>query len=137
MLEMMMVPTPLHAAPVLRASRIFLSAEEDLQPVFVFPITGGPCAGKTTAIAHLLERHTSFFPEYDITVVPEAATLYHQYGGRLPFGQPASSCGRVTEGGRNLLWELVRDSHAHSRSTRTHTADCRRRSVPAHSCSTS
>lgn len=102
-------PMRMLTTPSPRTSHILLSAETT-SPVFVFPITGGPCAGKTTAIAHLLEHQTAFFPDYDITVVPEAATLYHQYGGRLPFGQPASRCGRVTEGGRNLLWEMVSES---------------------------
>ena len=73
------------------------------QSVYVFPITGGPCAGKTTALAHLLQHQDTIFPSFNVDVVPEAATLYHQYGARLPFGQPASLCGKITENDRNLV----------------------------------
>ena len=75
----------------------------DAPPVYIFPITGGPCAGKTTALSHLLKSQTDLFPNYNVDVVPEAATLYHQYGARLPFGQPASTCGTVSENDRNVL----------------------------------
>ena len=75
--------------------------------VYTFTITGGPCAGKTSALAHLLEHQTKVFPQYDVDVVPEAATLYHQYGARLPFGMPPSRCGRISADERNLIWELL------------------------------
>ena len=71
--------------------------------VYTFSITGGPCAGKTSALKHLLDQQLEAFPSFAVDVVPEAATLYHQYGARLPFGQPVSTCGKFTESGRNLL----------------------------------
>jgi len=40
-------------------------------------------------------------------VVPEAATLYHAHGARLPFGTPPSTCGRIDPTGRNILWEAL------------------------------
>jgi thymidylate kinase len=76
-------------------------------PVYCFSITGGPCAGKTTAMSHLLERQSELFPDYKVTVVPEAATLYHQYGARLPFGTAPSTCGNWSPEQRNLLWEAL------------------------------
>ena len=76
-------------------------------PVFAFSITGGPCAGKTTALAHLLKHQATAFPGFMVDVVPEAATLYHKYGGRVPFGMPPSTCGSVDADGRNLLWEML------------------------------
>lgn len=75
--------------------------------VFSFAITGGPCAGKTTAMSHLLNKQSELFPDYKVTVVPEAATLYHQYGARLPFGTAPSSCGKWSAEQRNLLWEAL------------------------------
>ena len=77
------------------------------QPVYSFSITGAPSCGKTTALSHLLSQHGSLFPGFNVDVVPEAATLYHQYGARLPFAQPPSRCGRITAEGRNLLWEML------------------------------
>ena len=88
-------------------------------PVYVFPITGGPCAGKTTALAHLLEQDAVLFPDYSVAVVPEAATLYHQYDGRLPFGRPASCCGGDSADYRNLLWELLLNELKRTLETRT------------------
>lgn len=76
-------------------------------PLYCFSITGGPCSGKTTALSHVLSQHGSFFPGFAVDVVPEAATLYHQYGARLPFGQAPSRCGKVSADARNLLWEML------------------------------
>lgn len=58
-------------------------------------------------------------------VVPEAATLYHQYGARLPFGQPASRCGQVSESERNLLWECLLNELKRTLETRTVNAALR------------
>ena len=84
-----------------------MALQESTTPVYAFSITGGPCSGKTTALAHLLQNQEDVFPSFCVRVVPEAATLYHQYGARVPFGQPPSLCGRVSEIGRNLLWEML------------------------------
>jgi hypothetical protein len=42
-----------------------------------------------------------------VLVVPEAATLYHKYGARLPFASGPSSCGTWSADERNLLWECL------------------------------
>lgn len=73
--------------------------------VQVFAVTGGPCSGKSTGIDFLARdglRHAA-----RVHVVPEAATLYHDYAGRLPFGQAPSTCGRISASGRDLLWEML------------------------------
>jgi thymidylate kinase len=85
--------------------------------VFTFTITGGPCAGKTTALAHLLK--TQPMAPFEVMVVPEAATLYHQYGAKLPYGVPASTCGRVSESDRNLIWEVILCELKRTLETRT------------------
>lgn len=76
-------------------------------PVHCFPVTGGPCSGKTTAMSYLQRNQASLFEGHSLLVVPEAATLYHKLGARLPFGTPASSCGQYSSEERNLLWELL------------------------------
>ena len=66
-----------------------------------FVVTGGPCSGKTTAIKALppvLEGH-------QLIKVPEAATLYFERGGALPFGTAADASGTYSPAARNLLWE--------------------------------
>ena len=40
--------------------------------VFLFCITGGPCAGKTTCLQFLSER---FAPQYKVFILPELATM--------------------------------------------------------------
>ena len=93
-------------AALVRVGSVRMSLQSN-PTVYTFTITGGPCAGKTSALAHLLEHQTKVFPQYDVDVVPEAATLYHQYGARLPFGMPPSRCGRISADERNLIWELL------------------------------
>ena len=51
--------------------------------------------------------------------MPEAATLYNQYDGRLPFGRPASCCGGYSADYRNLLWELLLNELKRTLETRT------------------
>jgi hypothetical protein len=53
--------------------------------------------------------------------VPEAATLYFQRGGALPFGKPLDESGLYTASDRNLLWEawlvelkISLENHAHA-----------------------
>jgi hypothetical protein len=78
-----------------------------------------------TALAHLLQNQADIFPGFSVDVVPEAATLYHQYGARLPFGQPASRCGQVSESERNLLWECLLNELKRTLETRTVNAALR------------
>ena len=70
-----------------------------LRPSLV--VTGGPCSGKTTAI----EALPGTLAGYKLIKVPEAATLYFDRGGRVPFGAPADAAGVYAPEDRNLLWE--------------------------------
>lgn len=85
--------------------------------VHTWAITGGPCSGKTTALSQLEERGELL--GHRVSVVPEAATLYHHHGARLPFGMPASECGTVSEVGRNILWEALLNELKRSLEVRT------------------
>merc|ERR1712159_710944 len=42
------------------------------QKIYLFALTGGPCAGKTTSLQFLSER---FSPKFKVYVVPEMATI--------------------------------------------------------------
>ena len=82
-----------------------------------FVITGGPCSGKTTAIAAL----PSEVAGWDLLKVPEAATLYFERGGHFPFATPPDASGVHSPADRNLLWEgwlvelkLSLENHAQS-----------------------
>ena len=75
--------------------------------VWCLSISGGPCSGKTTAMAHLLRSQTELFPGTRLLVVPEAATLYHSFGARLPFVTGPSTCGEISADERILLWEML------------------------------
>ena len=55
-------------------------------------VTGGPCSGKTRAI----EALPASMGGVALLRVPEAATLYFEQGGRLPFGAPVDASGRRT-----------------------------------------
>lgn len=44
----------------------------DSQKIYLFALTGGPCAGKTTSLQFLSER---FSPKFKVYVVPEMATM--------------------------------------------------------------
>ena len=100
--------------------------------VHVFVITGGPCAGKTTALAHLLENRVEVFTEaFNLEVVPEAATLYHQYGARLPFGVAPSTCGTVSASERNLVWEMLLNELKRTLEARTVNSALRNNSKPS------
>lgn len=55
-------------------------------PVHRVAITGGPCAGKTTALAEVSERLRS--RGFDVYVVPEAATLFFAGGASLAHATP-------------------------------------------------
>ena len=57
-------------------------------------VTGGPCSGKTSAIEALPPTTPGGLR---VLRVKEAATLYHERGGRLPFAKG--------QGHRNELWE--------------------------------
>ena len=83
--------------------------------VHTFAVTGGPCSGKTTGLAHLLRQGV---PGHQVFVVPEAATLYHEHGARVPFGTARSQCGRIDEDGRNVLWEMLLNELKRSLETR-------------------
>jgi len=62
---------------------------------------GGPCSGKTSAINALPPTLGGF----ELLKVPEAATLYFERGGALPFGTDADLSGEYSPLDRNLLWE--------------------------------
>ena len=66
-------------------------------------VTGGPCSGKTTLLA---ATRTLGGGRARVVAVPEAATLYHERGGRLPFGCAAvDASGAYDARARCLLWE--------------------------------
>lgn len=47
--------------------------EDDSAPIYRFVLTGGPCAGKSTALSHIANRLMSM--GFLVFMVPEAATL--------------------------------------------------------------
>ena len=49
-------------------------------------LTGGPCAGKSSALERLVERATH--EGFDIMTAPEVATLYFNSSYQLPALQP-------------------------------------------------
>jgi len=59
----------------------FETTDEEV-PVYKIVITGGPCAGKTTALTRLRERLET--AGWRVFVVPEAATLLFHNGARFP-----------------------------------------------------
>ncbi|MCR4816974.1 MAG: ATP-binding protein, partial [Bacteroidales bacterium] len=50
-------------------------------PITKIVLTGGPCAGKTTALARIVEHFSGM--GYQVYTVPEAATLFSQSGVNL------------------------------------------------------
>ena len=86
-----------------------------LNQVRLFAITGGPCSGKTSALLHIAEQG---IPGVHLSVVPEAATLYHAHGARVPFNMPPSTCGRISAEARELVWELLLNELKRSLETR-------------------
>ena len=51
--------------------------------VRVFVLTGGPCGGKTSALAHLSARIPEI-SDYRVVHVPELSTLFHTAGSHYP-----------------------------------------------------
>ena len=51
--------------------------------IFKIAFTGGPCAGKTTAITTLSEKLRGL--GFVVLIVPEAATMIFQSGGKITF----------------------------------------------------
>ena len=49
--------------------------------IFRIVLTGGPCAGKTTAITSIADRLRDL--GYTVYIVPEAATMIFSSGGNL------------------------------------------------------
>ena len=43
-----------------------------------FVLTGGPCAGKTTALSKIIEKFSDL--GYQVYALPETATLFNQAG---------------------------------------------------------
>jgi hypothetical protein len=54
-----------------------MNEEKSDHKIFLFAVTGGPCAGKTTSLQYLSER---FAPKFKVFVVPEMASLTVQAG---------------------------------------------------------
>ncbi|KAK4537529.1 hypothetical protein CDCA_CDCA13G3554 [Cyanidium caldarium] len=69
-----------------------ISSSQPAAPIFRIVLTGGPCAGKTTAMSTLAERLRS--RGFRVFLVPEAATLLFTGGAALtePF---ATTAGRI------------------------------------------
>lgn len=53
-------------------SKKMINRDGDKIRVYVFCITGGPCAGKTTSLQYLSER---FSPRFKVFILPETATM--------------------------------------------------------------
>lgn len=52
--------------------RNFVNRDNSSNKVYVFTITGGPCAGKTTCLEYLVER---FSPRFKVYCLPELASI--------------------------------------------------------------
>jgi nucleoside-triphosphatase THEP1 len=50
-------------------------------PIFRIVMTGGPCAGKTTALATITDKLTTL--GFKVLIVPEAATLMMKGGAMI------------------------------------------------------
>lgn len=58
-----------------------------VQSVYRFVLTGGPCAGKSTAIQEVADRLRSL--GYQVYTVPELATIFHYSGVNFPVNEEA------------------------------------------------
>ena len=54
-----------------------MNKRQSKNKIFLFAVTGGPCAGKTTSLQYLSERFT---PKFKVYVIPEMASLTCQAG---------------------------------------------------------
>ena len=79
-----------HAKSARDAVAMYSSVPGNLTPnktkVVRVALTGGPCAGKSSALEHLVERATH--EGFDIMTAPEVATLYFNSSYQLPALQP-------------------------------------------------
>ena len=75
-----------HAKSARDAVAMYSSVPGNLTPnktkVVRVALTGGPCAGKSSALEHLVERATH--EGFDIMTAPEVATLYFNSSYQLP-----------------------------------------------------
>ncbi len=72
-------------------------------PLYRIVLTGGPCGGKSTALAHITERLQNF--RFNVYCVPEAATLLIM-GGAKPFTMPPEQAFHFQEALMGVLFSL-------------------------------
>jgi hypothetical protein len=74
-----------------------MNEEKSDHKIFLFAVTGGPCAGKTTSLQYLSER---FAPKFKVFVVPEMASLTVQAGVSII----PSNFTPASHTGNNFFW---------------------------------